>query len=59
MGVSAGSLIRTSAADTPSAPFARRRPSIAAAQSAAGALDKQDAEELPDPADTTPFRHQE
>jgi hypothetical protein len=34
-------------------------PSIAAARSAVDALDKQDAEELPDPADTTPFRHQE
>jgi hypothetical protein len=34
-------------------------PSIAAARGAAEALDKQDAEELPDPADTTPFRHQE
>ena len=34
-------------------------PSIAAARHAAGALDKQDTEELPDPTDTTPFRHQE
>jgi hypothetical protein len=34
-------------------------PSIAAARGAADALDKQDAEELPDPADTMPFRHQE
>jgi hypothetical protein len=33
--------------------------SIAAARGAVDALDKQDAEELPDPADTTPFRHQE
>jgi hypothetical protein len=34
-------------------------PSIAAARSTADALDKQDPEDLPDPADTTPFRHQE
>jgi hypothetical protein len=34
-------------------------PSIAAARSPAGALDKQDAEELSGPAGTTPFRHQE
>lgn len=34
-------------------------PSVAAAQTAAAALDKQDAEELPDPTDTAPFRHQE
>jgi hypothetical protein len=34
-------------------------PSIAAARSAVDALDRQDAEELPDPTDTAPFRHQE
>lgn len=34
-------------------------PSIAAARTAADALDKQDAEEQPDPTVTTPFRHQE
>ncbi|HEY1627317.1 MAG TPA: hypothetical protein VGG16_26350 [Streptosporangiaceae bacterium] len=34
-------------------------PSIAAARTAADALDKQGAEEQPDPAETTPFRHQE
>jgi hypothetical protein len=34
-------------------------PSIAAARTAADALDKQAAEEQPDPADTTPFRHHE
>jgi hypothetical protein len=34
-------------------------PSIAAARRAADALHKQDAEELSDPADITPFRHQE
>lgn len=34
-------------------------PSIAAARTAADALDKQDAEEQPDPVDTTLFRHQE
>jgi hypothetical protein len=34
-------------------------PSIAAARTAANALDEQDAEEQPDPTDTTPFRHQE
>jgi hypothetical protein len=34
-------------------------PSVAAARAAADALDKRDAEELPDPTDTTPFRHAE
>jgi hypothetical protein len=34
-------------------------PSITVARGAAETLDKQDAEELPAPADTTPFRHQE
>jgi hypothetical protein len=34
-------------------------PSIAAARAAAAALDKQDADEQPDPTETTPFRHQE
>jgi len=34
-------------------------PSVAAARRAVDALDKQDAEELPDPGNTTPFRHQE
>ena len=34
-------------------------PSIAAARTAADALDQQDAAEQPDPTDTTPFRHQE
>jgi hypothetical protein len=34
-------------------------PSIAAARAAADALDKQDADEQPDPTETTPFRHQE
>ena len=33
-------------------------PSVAIAGTAAEALDKQDAEELADPTDTTPFRHQ-
>ena len=34
-------------------------PSIAAARTAAEALDQQDPAEQPDPTDTTPFRHQE
>lgn len=34
-------------------------PSIAAARAAAAALDKQDADQQPDPMETTPFRHQE
>ncbi len=34
-------------------------PAVAIARAAADALDKQDAEELADPADTTPFRHRE
>jgi hypothetical protein len=34
-------------------------PSVAIARAAAGTLDKQDAEELADPMDTTPFRHRE
>lgn len=37
----------------------RAAPSVAAARAAAEALDKQDAEELPGPADTVPFRHRE
>jgi hypothetical protein len=34
-------------------------PSIAAARAAAAALDKQDADDQPDPTETTAFRHQE